>query len=113
MHGAGFLGITGRPRSPAQQPRPMDNLVIGTDSPQEDEFAWLLLGGDSAYRGFLDPSRLPDLASTLDPERWQRDPWPAEDRWRTFLGQVSAQDSQGRRLLLKSPNHTFRALGLL
>jgi len=107
------FAITGRPRTAARQPRPMDDLVIGTDSPQEDEFAWLLLGGDSAYRAFLDPSRLPELAATLDPRRWRTRPWPAEDRWRTFLGQVGAQDGRGRRLLLKSPNHTFRALGLL
>lgn len=105
--------ITGQPRRSVQQPRPMDDLTIGTDSPQEDEFAWLLLGGDSAYRAFIDPSRLAELAHTLEPSTWDVDRWPAEQAWRDFLGQVSAQDGGARRLLLKSPNHTFRARGIL
>ncbi len=107
------FGITGRPRQSVQRPRPMDDLSIGTESPQEDEFAWLLLGGDSAYRSFIDPSRLTELVHTLEPATWEADPWPAEQAWRDFLGQVSAQDGGRRRLLLKSPNHTFRARGIL
>jgi len=91
----------------------MDDLAIATESPQEDEFAWLLLGGDSAYRGFIDPSRLLELAHTLEPTNWDDDAWPAEQAWRDFLGQVNAQNGGRRRLLPKSPNHTFRARGIL
>ena len=62
------------PAPPAQSgvARPMDGLEISPLSPQEDEFALLSLGVDSAYRGFLMPERLPELLHTLDPAYWQR-----------------------------------------
>lgn len=80
--------------------RPMDKGRIVSHGPQEDEFALLLLGEPSAYRGFIDPRRLPECSELLR---------TASDgpltRWQHFLRGIT---SPGSRLLLKSPNHTFR-----
>jgi hypothetical protein len=89
-------------------PRPMDERQVGTLSPQEDEFAALLLGEPSLYRAFLDPRRLPQLSELL--RQWH-EPGPAgaptlSDRWESFLKAVLQQ--RPGPLLLKSPNHTFR-----
>lgn len=87
--------------------RPMDGLTIDNLSPQEDEFALLALGVPSVYRGFMDPRRLPELAQWLDPESWSIErPAGWLDVWRQFLTDVSAD--RPRRLVLKSPSHTFR-----
>lgn len=86
----------------------MDAGLIDTFSVQEDEFASLLLGETSTYRGFIDPRRFDELEIVLD--EWRtcakavRPPLSA--RWETFLRAV-LHDSPGR-LLLKSPTHTFR-----
>ena len=91
---------------PAVQ-RPMDNFTIDALSPQEDEFALLALGVPSAYRGFLDPRRLPELARWLDPDAWGRDrPAGWLETWLQFLTGVTA--GRTGRLVLKSPGHTFR-----
>jgi hypothetical protein len=87
--------------------RPMDGLAIDTLSPQEDEFALLALGAPSVYRGFFDPRRLRELEHWLDPDAWSA---PGPDNWTMvwldFLQGVSS--GTNGRLLLKSPNHTFR-----
>jgi hypothetical protein len=88
--------------------RPMDEGYIETFSPQEDEFAALLLGEPSLYRAFIDPRRIDELMVQL--EQW-REPLdtgvqPLSGRWETFLKAVLAQTPGP--LLLKSPNHTFR-----
>jgi hypothetical protein len=104
--------LLGRPPSHSTVARPMDGLQIGPLSPQEDEFALLALGSDSAYRGFLMPHRLPELAHTLDPAYWQSDTrWLAT--WEQFLRAVLATSSGSGPLLLKSPNHSFRLPALL
>jgi hypothetical protein len=86
----------------------MDEGYIGTHSPQEDEFAALLLGEPSLYRAFIDPRRIGELTGML--EQWQEllatEVEPLSNRWETFLKAVIAQ-APGQ-LLLKSPNHTFR-----
>jgi hypothetical protein len=92
--------------------RPMDSFVIGTDSPQEDEFPMLAQGIPSVYLAFFDPRRLPELERWLDPQVW--DDLPPEQwwtRWRLFL--MSVQHGHRGRLLLKSPNHTFRLRAIL
>jgi hypothetical protein len=92
--------------------RPMDGLSISMESPQEDEFALLAQGVPSVYRGFFDPRRLSGLEEWLNPQSWADLPsetwWP---RWRRFL--ASVQRGQDRRLVLKSPNHTFRLRAIL
>ena len=93
--------LTGAPPHRAAG-RPMDQGTIATHSPQEDEFALLLLGGESAYRAFIDPRRFAECAASLAQAR-------GSDllRWQDFMrGLVSAQAAS--RLLLKSPGHTFR-----
>jgi hypothetical protein len=88
--------------------RPMDEGYVGTYSPQEDEFAALLLGEPSLYRAFIDPRRIDELTEML--EEWQgllaTGVEPLSNRWETFLKAVITQ-APGP-LLLKSPNHTFR-----
>jgi hypothetical protein len=94
--------------------RPMDGLEISALSPQEDEFALLTLGVDSAYRGFLMPERLPELLHTLDPAHWSARDAEWLPRFESFMAAVLATSGRaGQRLILKSPNHTFRLPALL
>lgn len=92
--------------------RPMDGITIDALSPQEDEFALLAFGIPSAYLGFFDPRRLPELTRWLDPNAWtggEQGGWMAA--WLEFLSNIA---SGGRgRLILKSPGHTFRINALL
>jgi omega-hydroxy-beta-dihydromenaquinone-9 sulfotransferase len=85
--------------------RPMDKGRISSLGPQEDEFAVLLLGEPSIYRGFIDPRRLRECAAEL----WSTDGGVHNGdvlvRWRHFLRGLPAN---GAPLLLKSPSHTFR-----
>ena len=88
--------------------RPMDTMTIGPGSPQEDEFALLLLGAVSPYEHLLFPEALPDIPRLSDVARLDpvaREDW--ERIFRTFLGRVSALNP-GRRIVLKSPSHSFR-----
>lgn len=88
--------------------RPMDGLEIRADSPQEDEFALLTLGVDSAYRAFWMPQPLGELMHTLDPAWWQANPQWLEP-WEAFLRGVLRKTPDARQpLILKSPNHTYR-----
>ena len=87
--------------------RPMDGMTIDSLSPQEDEFALLATGVPSVYRGFFDPRRLPELTQCLDPSFWSYDrPEGWLSVWRQFLAGVA--DGRHGRLVLKSPNHSFR-----
>ena len=103
---ADFL-LTPSPRG-RQVARPMDEGLISTSSPQEDEFAALLIGEQSLYRAFIDPRRLNELTDLLNQWELSSDSpgRPLSDRWEVFLKAVS-QGTPGP-LLLKSPNHTFR-----
>jgi len=99
------------PRASASVARPMDDFMVNTFSPQEDEFALLAMGVPSVYRGFFDPGRLNEVSQFLDPGFWcgRSDGWT--DTWREFLGGVYS--GREGRLLLKSPNHTFRIRALV
>lgn len=102
------FGIMGMPNASKCLMRPMDDFTIDTNSPQEDEFALLALGFPSLYRSFLDPRRIDELSSLLDLKTWER-PNLAERKWLQFLEQVQESSKGiGKRLLLKSPNHSFR-----
>lgn len=93
--------MTGPPAHRGTVQRPMDQGLIATEGPQEDEFALLLLGESSIYRGLIDPRRLLECGTAS---------WSGGDgdlgRWQTFVRGVAA--GGGGRLLLKSPGHTFR-----
>jgi len=108
MNAAAFTS-SGRPAGKGVRVlRPMDGLAVSADSPQEDEFALLTLGVDSAYRAFWMPHRLAQLQHTLQPEHWLQDEsWLAT--WLGFLADVQ-RSAPGRPgpVLLKSPNHSFR-----
>jgi omega-hydroxy-beta-dihydromenaquinone-9 sulfotransferase len=93
--------LTGPPARAAAVKRPMDQGVISAEGPQEDEFALLLLGEPSIYRGLIDPRRLLECGSAA----WSADAEGLE-RWQAFVRGVAAGGAA--RLLLKSPGHTFR-----
>lgn len=113
MNAAAFC--LGRP--PADQvvaARPMDGLPIAARSPQEDEFALLTVGVDSAYRAFWMPHRIGELHHTLDPAHWLGDAgWLA--RWESLLASMLVHQGPGARqpMILKSPNHTWRLPAIL
>jgi hypothetical protein len=94
--------LTGPPARQSAAKRPMDHGQIATSGPQEDEFATLLLGEPSAYRGFIDPRRLDESAALLRGGDSGLLP-----RWQDFLRGIASAGS-GTRVILKSPNHTFR-----
>jgi omega-hydroxy-beta-dihydromenaquinone-9 sulfotransferase len=98
--------LTGPPAAEARVERPMDAGLISTHGPQEDEFALLLLGEPSLYRGFIDPRRLAECAAGLGDAVALASPQTLP-RWQLFVRGVAAQSEQ-RRLLLKSPNHSLR-----
>ena len=89
----------------------MDTFTIDAFSPQEDEFALLALGVPSVYRAFFDPRRLSEVARWLDPHVWTNCSNDWIEVWRNFL--LNVADGKTERLLLKSPNHTFRIGALL
>jgi hypothetical protein len=92
--------------------RPMDNMAVGWDRPQEDEFALCILGQPSPYQRIAFPNRPPEDGSLdlggLSPRA--RRHWKA-----TFLRLMRelTYAHGGRRLVLKSPPHTARIPVLL
>lgn len=113
MNACAFELSPRRRRSGRTIVRPMDGLEISDASPQEDEFALLALGIDSAYRAFWMPHRIGALQHTLDPQYWLEQPqWL--DVWEAFLRGVLRTATLPRQpLILKSPNHTFRLRAIL
>lgn len=93
--------------------RPMDNMPLGWDGPQEDEFALALLGQPSPYTDIAFPNRVPVDPGSLDLsgltpgqlKGWKR-------TLHQFLRTVQMR-FPGRRLVLKSPPHTARVKVLL
>jgi hypothetical protein len=87
--------------------RPMDNMKVGFDRPQEDEFALCMLGQRSPYLTIAFPNNPPQDGAYLDLEGistgalhgWQR-------TLVQFLKLVTYKT--GKRLVLKSPPHTAR-----
>jgi omega-hydroxy-beta-dihydromenaquinone-9 sulfotransferase len=92
--------------------RPMDNIPMAWNRPQEDEFALCNLGQPSPYLTLAFPNRRPQYPEYFDlvdvsPE--------ALERWKAclvrFLCQVTARNP--KRIVLKSPTHTYRIKVLL
>ncbi|MEZ6140229.1 MAG: sulfotransferase [Zavarzinella sp.] len=89
------------------QKRPMDNMEIGWDRPQEDEFALALMGLPSPYNWMAFPNEgYPsyDLLNIDSLPARQQLQW--ERGLMHFLKMLQYNDS--RRLVLKSPTHTCR-----
>ncbi len=93
--------------------RPMDNMALGWDRPQEDEFALCLLGQPSPYERIAFPNRPAADNRALD----LQDLSPrAQRRWQNAffrLMQAMTLGKGDRRLILKSPPHTCRIPTLL
>ncbi|MBV9126496.1 MAG: sulfotransferase [Verrucomicrobia bacterium] len=94
--------------------RPMDNVALSFQSPQEDEFAPLLLTFLSPYLGISFPRREDYYERYLtfadaSPDEIAR--WKAGFLW--FLKKLTLKYGNDRPLVLKSPTHTARIKLLL
>lgn len=92
--------------------RPMDNMALSFESPQEDEFAPLLISLLSPYLGVSFPSREDHYQRYLtfdDVPREEIEEWKRGFEW--FLKKLTFKYQ--RALLLKSPPHTARIRVLL
>ncbi len=92
--------------------RPMDNVAVGWERPQEDEFALCMLGLPSPYLTIAFPNHPPqcqdyfdlDGLSPRDLSRWKKG----------FMGYIRRLNLKSpKRLILKSPPHTCRIKILL
>lgn len=94
--------------------RPMDNMPVDWDLPQEDETSIMLLHTISPYLaiGFSDQSEVYERYYELD----QLTP-DEEALWKKtflyFLKKLTFKGGEKKRVLLKSPTHTFRIPFLL
>lgn len=92
--------------------RPMDDMALGWDRPQEDEFARCAMGIPSPYFTIAFPNRPPQFEEYLDFDGLSP---AAVERWKDgcvcFLKRVTFRDP--RRMVLKSPLHTCRIKVLL
>jgi omega-hydroxy-beta-dihydromenaquinone-9 sulfotransferase len=92
--------------------RPFDQVRLGFDRPQEDEVALCNLGAPSPFLTVAFPNRPPQYPEYVDLEqlsprqllRWQATMWK-------FLQSLLFR--RPGRLVLKSPQHTFRVKTLL
>jgi omega-hydroxy-beta-dihydromenaquinone-9 sulfotransferase len=91
------------------QKRPMDDMPMGTDRPQEDEFALVVMGAPSPMRRLAFPNHDPspyldmldmEYLSAQDLAKWQ-------NSLQYFLKALTLKRS-GQRFVLKSPPHTGR-----
>lgn len=92
--------------------RPMDNMAVGFDRPQEDEFALCALGVSTPYLRILFPRNgaIDDEYLTLhDITPEQRRVWL--DAMEGLLKALTVQSP--RQIILKSPPHTARIRTLL
>ena len=92
--------------------RPMDDMAMGWNSPQEDEFALCNLGIRSPYMTVAFPNHPPQCQEYFDltgisPEARRR--WQQGFVW--FLKQITFRSP--KRIVLKSPPHTCRIKALL
>ena len=90
----------------------MDNMPLAWNRPQEDEFALCNLGQPSPYLTIAFPNRRPQYPEFFDLEGV---PPEALERWKAcflrFLRQVTVRNP--KRIVLKSPTHTYRIKVLL
>lgn len=100
------LLLTGRKIAHTVIQRPMDQVLVSSNSPQEDEFALMAMGVPSVYQGFLDPRRLPELEALLNPEQWVAADASWLDTLESFLSWCRKEGQD--RMVVKSPNHLFR-----
>lgn len=95
--------------------RPMDAMATGWEKPQEDEFALAMLGAPSPYWSIAFPNLQPQDTLAYEVEHL---PEAERRRWErvfeTFLRECAwAAPPRDRRMVLKSPTHTWRIPTLL
>ena len=92
--------------------RPMDNMKVGFERPQEDEFALCGMGLPSPYRMLAFPNNPGQFEHFLD-----LDNLPEEDqqKWKAGLHRLFRRVLYQRpgRIVVKSPSHSFRIRHLL
>jgi hypothetical protein len=92
--------------------RPMDNMALSFQSPQEDEFALCILSLKSLYLGWVFPQnheRYDEYLTFQNVAANEITEWKNAFVW--FLKRMTWQKQ--RRLILKSPTHTARTQLLL
>lgn len=99
-------------RFPLQGKRPMDDVVVTWDQPQEDEYALCMMGQPSFHLSLAFPNHPMVNVDYLDLERV---PARARDAWKRALLHFLKCVVYRRpgRLVLKSPEHTARIRTLL
>lgn len=92
--------------------RPMDNMGMGWEAPQEDEFALLTMGLPTTYRRIAFPNR---VARHMDYLHMGHVPPLELERWKSGLMQFVKYLNYHHRkpMILKSPPHTGRIKVLL
>ena len=92
--------------------RPMDNVPVGIDRPQEDEFAFANLGMGTHYVTLAWPRHGPqdmDYLDLVNLGEQERTRWEQGFMW--FMRRLSYK--QKKRLVMKSPAHTARIATLV
>jgi len=92
--------------------RPMDNMAVGLERPQEDEFAICALGANSPYRDVAFPNIDKfdeDYLTLRDVSESGRKRWL--DAFEYFLKALTV--AYNKTLVLKSPPHTARVRTIL
>jgi hypothetical protein len=94
--------------------RPMDDVQIHPDAPQEEEFAMMLLTRNSPYHSFVFPGNFAELLLTnmLFPNKNHDAIGEWTQRYSGYLERLSIR-YKGKRLLLKNPANTSRIKHLL
>lgn len=92
--------------------RPMDDMPVSMDRPQEDEFALMNLGVGSPYLDWAFPNgekRFVEYLTLQDVSAEEKKQWANCFLW--FLKRLTLKNP--KRLILKSPTHTARVQTLL
>jgi hypothetical protein len=89
--------------------RPTGDMTVSPSSPQEEEFALLCMGVTSPYEAFMFPSALRQFESLCDPDLFEH---AQELRWNEAIAWILKATAYvcgaDKRLLVKSPAHSFR-----
>ncbi len=92
--------------------RPMDNMEMGWDRPQEDEFALLTLAAPTPYFRMAFPNDPPPYDEFLDMVGVQPADLERFEQRLTYFVKLLTERYAGKQILLKSPPHTGR-IGVL
>jgi hypothetical protein len=93
--------------------RATGDLTVSASSPQEEEFALLCMGATSPYEAFMFPSALARFEGLCDPDRFKHAEGLRWDDAITWILKATAYAcGADKRLLIKSPAHSFRVARL-